>query len=70
MRRRRERHAVETGKSRRGKEPQRIPAAPPLIADAFVGVENDERHAALTEVIPDREAGLTGADDDCVITLF
>jgi hypothetical protein len=37
-----------------------------MVADAGVGIEDAERQAAPCEVVPRREAGLAGADDDGV----
>src|SRR5918992_2276293 len=46
-----------------GEEPQRVPAVPPCVADPRVGVEDDERHVPSSEVVPDRDSGLTASDD-------
>ncbi len=47
-------------------QPERIPAVPPVVADARVGVEDREGQPALREVIAGRQSGLAGADDDRV----
>jgi hypothetical protein len=47
-------------------EPQRVPAVPPVVADPLVGVEDDERHAALAEVVASGQPRLSRPDDDGV----
>ena len=61
-----EAHARERVVAGRAVQPERVPAIPPVVADPRVGVEDRERQPALREVIPGRQAGLSGADDDRV----
>jgi len=61
-----ERQAVERIEPRRREEAQRVPALSPGVADARRAVENHEAETALLQVVSDRKAGLTAADDDDV----
>ena len=49
---------------RGGVEGEGVPLAPPLVPDAAAGLEDDERAAALAQVVPGRQPRLSGADDD------
>ena len=49
-----------------GEQPQRVPAAPPRVANPRAGVENDKVPVLLRQVVAQRQAGLSGADDDGV----
>src|SRR6185503_10415687 len=53
--------AVEHG---RREQTERIPAAPPRIADARTRVQNDERSSLAGQVVTDRQAGLPAANHD------
>ena len=65
-RRRGEAHARERVVAGRAVQPERVPAVPPVVADARVGVEDREGQAARLQVVPGRQAGLAGPDDDRV----
>ena len=63
---RREAHARERVVAGRTVESERVPAIPPVVADARVGVEDQERQSAPGQVIAGGQAGLACADDDRV----
>src|SRR6187551_672783 len=58
------RHAIEAVEAVRREQTERVPPLPPGIADACVRVDDDEFEAELLQVVADRQAGLTRADDD------
>ena len=60
---RRKRPARQAVPASRAEQLQRIPAASPLVADPVVRVHDEERPAALREVIAGSQPRLTGADD-------
>ena len=49
-----------------GEQAQRVPAAPPRVANPCAGVENDKVPVLLRQVVAQRQAGLSGTDDDGV----
>jgi hypothetical protein len=59
---RRERHPGETIQARRCEQTQGIPAPPPAVTDALIGVKDDEVEAALRQMVADRESSLTAAN--------
>ena len=62
--RRREPHPRQPVVLGRSVEQQRVVAAPPLVADPGVAVEDDALKAHPAEVVGGGEAGLPGPDDD------
>ena len=66
---RREAHAGQAVPACGRIEPQRVPARPPAVAEALAGVEDHERPALLTEVVPHGEARLAASDHDRAVLL-
>ena len=62
--------AVEAVVAGGGEEAEGIPAVAPRVADALIGVQDEEGEAATGEVVADGEAGLAAADDDGVETFW
>src|SRR5262245_15748721 len=53
----------------RSEQAKRIPTSAPCVADPFAGIQNDELHSALRQVVSDGETCLSAADDDRIDTL-
>ena len=60
----RERHPGQTVDDGRAVQPEGGPAATPLVADPVVGVDDEERDPAVGQLVPGRQAGLPGTDDE------
>src|SRR5262249_51832028 len=54
----------KSGVSRGAEKTKGVPAVSPGVADARVGIENQERKPALRQIVSDRESCLTTSDDD------
>src|ERR1041384_5855278 len=66
QRRRGKPHTRKAVVLRRCEYAQRVPSRAPGIANAFIGVEDDERAALLAQKVPCGQSRLTTADDDSV----
>ena len=66
----REGHAGKSGITRRREQAERIPSVSPGVPDLLIGIENKEGNAALGEVIPHCEPGLSPANNDGVNRLY
>src|SRR5690242_12714766 len=53
----------KAGVTSRSKKPERVPALAPGIARALMSVQDQEREAALGEIVADGESGLAAPDD-------
>jgi hypothetical protein len=56
-------HPRQPVDGRRAEQPKRVPVVAPVIADPLIGIDHQEREAALRQVVGGREARLAGADD-------
>ena len=63
MRRAGERHSRQGVVAGGREEAERVPPLAPGVADPLVGVEDQEGEVPLGEVVPDREACLSTAQD-------
>jgi hypothetical protein len=55
----------QAGVPRDGEQSQRVPAVPPGVANAGVGIENDELLAGPLQVVSDRQTCLPSTNDHC-----